>query len=73
MKQPTRSEWGNPYTHEEHSRTTWTAIAWSNYSYRPSIMKFSCDWCGCEKQRLYSYDGDDMHKFCNKECKEAYR
>ena len=41
-----------------------------------------CDWCGDERQRLYSYGWspdagkdyiDTRHAFCNWECYSAYR
>ena len=60
----TTMTWGNPYTHEEHSRTT--------YSKRDLLYGYGCcDWCGQIRYRLYSYDG---HKgiYCNKDCYDSY-
>jgi len=60
-----KSFWGNPYTHEEHSKTTWA---------REDIRKDeTCDWCGNRNRwdGLFSYDGD-THKFCSKGCARAY-
>ena len=69
----TRTTWGNPYDHSEYSRTTWTAATWRQGYARGAKAEFSCDWCGSTKTCLYRYDGDEAHKFCNKECKECYR
>lgn len=56
--------WGNPYTHEEHSREC-----------HPNNPKthwvMSCDWCGQKPRRLYRYDGD-RHWFCNRDCYNSY-
>lgn len=73
MRPPTRREWGNPYDHSEYSRTTWTAVTWrSGYSH-PADPRFACDWCGTVKSRLYSYNGDERHKFCDQSCCESYK
>ena len=53
--------WGNPYTHEEHSRTC-----------IPNLEGHKkCDWCGNNPKRLFKYDGD-IHRFCNKICYKDY-
>ena len=60
----TTREWGNPYTHEEHSRTTYTA--------RDLLYGYAtCDWCGQVRDRVNSYDGRPK-VFCNRECYRDY-
>ena len=55
----TKITWGNPYTHEEHSRESSPANG------------DTCDWCGQRKRTLYKYD-NSRGWFCNKECHKAY-
>lgn len=69
-------EWGNPYTHEEHSRecipnkpTGETLMGKPLTSEGHWVT--SCNWCGQEPARLYRYDGDS-HMFCNRECYLSY-
>ncbi len=67
----TRQEWGNPYTHEEHSRTCYA---------RAEAPADNCDWCGQKPKRLYNYDGWRVgtlgHSrpavYCNRQCHNAY-
>lgn len=56
--------WGNPYTHEEHSRTTYTR---KDFLY----TDWACSWCGQRKPRLYGYDGRPRI-FCDKQCYQAF-
>lgn len=56
--------WGNPYTHKEHSRT----------SYGKKDLRYGyavCDWCGYIRRRVYSYNGN-RKLFCNARCYESY-
>lgn len=55
---------GNPYTHEEHSRTVYGA---KDLLYGYGV----CDWCGQIRHRLFSYDGR-RGIFCNQECFRAF-
>ena len=56
--------WGNPYTHEEHSRTTYTS--------KDLLHGYGvCDWCGQVRFRLYQYDGR-KGIFCAKDCYRSY-
>ena len=60
---------GNPYTHAENSRTTYTK-ADLLYGYG------TCYWCGNVKHTLYRYNdsmpvqlmGQKVKLFCNKSC-----
>lgn len=58
-------EWGNPYTHEEYSRTT--------YSKKDLHPKETCHWCGNRNRfgGLFSYNCSPK-KFCSKECHKIY-
>jgi len=61
----TELTWGNPYTHEEHSRHCIGNNENMGYLVR------SCVWCGQSPNRLFRYDGDSRW-FCNKECYNCY-
>ena len=52
--------WGNPYTHEEHTRTCYSA---KDLMYGYGI----CEWCGQIRHRLYTYDGSNK-LVCHLEC-----
>lgn len=58
-------EWGNPYNHEEHSRTSYNKNDLDQFE--------TCAWCGERNRRngLFSYDKHD-EKFCSKECFTVY-
>jgi hypothetical protein len=65
--------WGNPYTHEEHKRTS--------YNKNDLLHGYGvCNWCGNVKTTLYTYDvmpapnlmGQKVALFCGKECYKAY-
>jgi len=60
-----KMEWGNPYSHEEHSRESLPKSEWISEGVD------SCDWCGSEPRTLFKYDGTDGW-FCNKDCWDAY-
>lgn len=55
--------WGNPYTHEEHTRTCYSA---KDLLYGYGV----CSWCGQIRTRLYTYNGSNK-LVCNKECYKA--
>ena len=61
----TKVEWGNPYTHEEHSRVSW--------SWEELHVDDTCNWCGNRNRYngLFSYNGDG-ELFCSKSCYETY-
>jgi len=58
-------EWGNPYTHEEHSRTS--------YHWHELNDNTTCAWCGNRNgyNGLFEYDHSDK-LFCSKECHNIY-
>ena len=64
--------WGNPYTHEEHSRTTYTAKDFL-YGSSEKVRRHgaTCDWCGQVRGRVYAYDGGSK-VFCNRNCYQDY-
>jgi hypothetical protein len=59
-------EWGNPFTHEEHKR-----ITYSKSDARYQERQGRCNWCGQVRRRLYAYDGHEG-LFCNRTCFRDY-
>lgn len=65
--------WGNPFTHEEHSRTTY-----SKEDLDQEILPFkkprqTCAWCG-QRNRfdgLFEYDNSGV-LVCSKVCHKTY-
>jgi hypothetical protein len=58
-------EWGNPYTHEEHSRTSWAAEELGEHE--------TCEWCGNRNGHGGLFQYNEMpKKFCCKDCYETY-
>jgi hypothetical protein len=55
---------GNPYTHEEHERTSYNVA-------KGETAKKTCSWCGQEQQTLYQYDRT-KGVFCSKSCWRSY-
>lgn len=56
-----KREWGNPYTHEEHSRE----------SIPGREHPCGCDWCGQKRRVLFRYDRRKGW-FCNLECHNSF-
>ena len=59
--------WGNPYTHEEYSRTSYNAEDIKGMSTN------ECEWCGNTNAKggLFEYERTG-HYFCSKDCFKAY-
>jgi len=63
---------GNPFTHSEHSRTTYTK---HDMLYGYGV----CYWCGNVKTTMYRYNDSDpielqgqtVNLFCSKSCYES--
>ena len=59
---------GSPYSHEEHSRTSYAAH---------ECQTPSCAWCGAQPKTLFNYDGETRNRrpvlFCNQKCHDAYQ
>ena len=75
-KSNTVLSWGNPYTHEEHTRECIPNKAHRDSPWGKAITKWGfpiidCGWCGSKPARLYRYDGD-KHVFCNRSCYNSY-
>ena len=62
---PKKVEWGNPYTHEEHSRTS--------YSKKDLGVRENCEWCGQLNRHggLFEYNNSGK-LFCSKGCHDTY-
>lgn len=58
-------EWGNPYTHEQHSRTS--------YHRNELNWQTTCEWCGTLNGHggLFEYDKSGK-LFCSKQCHNIY-
>lgn len=63
---PKKMEWGNPYTHEEYSRTS--------YCKDELFKDQTCEWCGHRNSYngLFAYNGSE-ELFCSKECYRIYQ
>jgi len=62
---PNKIDRGNPYTHEEHSRTSHAAWELSGIH--------TCEWCGQRNGHKGLFEYDHTGKlFCSKQCFIAY-
>ena len=68
MSKNTVMTWGNPFTHEEHTREC----------IPNTDGRLECDYCENHPKRLFIYDGSyawGKHRaarFCNKKCFKSY-
>ena len=72
---PKKVEWGNPYTHEEHSRTSYSKedILLNRVSTRCFGREKNCEWCGQLNRHGGLFEYNDSGKlFCSKSCHDTY-
>ena len=69
---PKKVEWGNPYTHEEHSRTSYSKEDMKCHNF-PPYSAGTCEWCGQLNRHGGLFEYNDSGKlFCSKSCHDTY-
>ena len=72
---PKTIEWGNPYTHETHSRASFSSddLATNNVPSFYFGKEKTCEWCGNLNRTggLFEYNNSGK-LFCSKGCHRSY-